>query len=195
MARDVAALLDHLEIQEKIVLCGLSMGGYAAQRFAREYSDRLRALVLCDTRAEADAEETKANRDRLIALARTEGSAAVMEMNLPNLLGKTTHESRPEIVEQVRALGTEQSPVAIANGLVALRDRPDATAWLEDFDIPTLLIFGDEDSLAPSHVIETLYRGIPGAWLERIRHAGHLPNLENPRVFNQVLQDFLHSLL
>ena len=59
MADDVAALLDALKIAEPVVLGGLSMGGYVALAFARRHAQRLRGLVLADTRAEADSPEAQ----------------------------------------------------------------------------------------------------------------------------------------
>ena len=61
-ADDLAALLDGLAIREPVVLCGLSMGGYVALQFWKKYADRLRGLILCNTRANADSPETAANR-------------------------------------------------------------------------------------------------------------------------------------
>src|SRR4051794_40356852 len=69
MADDVAALLDGLKVTGPVVLGGLSMGGYVALAFARRHAGRLRALVLADTRSEADDVEGRANRDKLIAFA------------------------------------------------------------------------------------------------------------------------------
>ena len=91
-ACDLNALLDALKIEEKIILCGLSMGGYIALAFAREYSQRLRGLILCDTRAEADTPETRAKRDENIAFLKNHESAAFIETQLPNLLGESTRE-------------------------------------------------------------------------------------------------------
>src|SRR5439155_13636424 len=64
MADDVAALLDALKVGEPVALGGLSMGGYVALAFARRHPGRLRALVLADTRAEADTADARANRDK-----------------------------------------------------------------------------------------------------------------------------------
>jgi pimeloyl-ACP methyl ester carboxylesterase len=65
----VAELLDHLGVNERVVVGGLSMGGYAALAFARLYPQRVRALVLADTKADPDDEAGRANRDKLIQLA------------------------------------------------------------------------------------------------------------------------------
>src|SRR4029079_12092951 len=54
MADDLNALLDVLEVREKVIFCGLSMGGYIGWQFWRKYSDRVAAMILCDTRSIAD---------------------------------------------------------------------------------------------------------------------------------------------
>ena len=69
MADVVAELLDELGVTEPVVLGGLSMGGYVAFAFARKHADRLRGLILADTRAEPDDDAAKANRDKLIGFA------------------------------------------------------------------------------------------------------------------------------
>ncbi|MBV9471190.1 MAG: alpha/beta fold hydrolase, partial [Abitibacteriaceae bacterium] len=90
MADDIVALLDALNIQEPVALAGLSMGGYVALALARKYPQRLRALILADTRAEPDTAEGKAKRDEMIQLAESKGALAVAEQMAPNLLTAAT---------------------------------------------------------------------------------------------------------
>lgn len=194
MAHDVKAFLDALEITEPIVLCGLSMGGYAAQNFARFYPQRLKALVLCDTRAEADTDEAKAKRDSIIEFTQEKGAAALVERVLPSLLGQTTRRENPVLVEEVRSWGAAAPVSTLVAATSALRDRPDMTPHLADIKVPALLLFGEEDALAPSEAIAKLESGIAGAKLVTIPRAGHLSNLENPDAFNAALIDFLHAL-
>lgn len=193
-ARDLNDFLDALKIEEPIILCGLSMGGYAALNFAREYSGRLRALILCDTRAEADDEETKAKREINIQLVREKGSRALAEKMVAVLLGETTRRENPELVKRVIEWGSVQEPSTLIAALETMRDRPDATAWLSEIRVPALLIFGEEDALAPPKVIETLKNGIANSKLAIIPRAGHLSNLEQGEKFNSVLLEFLRSL-
>lgn len=194
MAHDLNAFLDALQITEPIVLCGLSMGGYTALNFAHEYPHRLRALVLCDTRAEADTPEARAKRDDNIQFAHEKGTWAITEKLLPGLVSEQTRSDNPELMEQLAEWGSSQQVATIVEALEALRDRPDTTPWLSQIRVPTLLIFGEEDALAPPEIIATLKEGIPGAQLEIIPRAGHLSNLEQPAAFNRVLLDFLRSL-
>src|SRR5262249_50378142 len=125
MADDVAALLDALGVREPVVLGGLSMGGYVTFAFVRIHAGRLRALILADTRAEADGAEARANRDRLIAFAQAHTARDVIEQMLPKLVGETTRTRRPEVVEEVRRVASAQTAEGIIGALEAMRDRPD----------------------------------------------------------------------
>jgi 3-oxoadipate enol-lactonase len=193
-AADVAALLRSLSVGAPVVLGGLSMGGYVALAFVRKYPDRVRALVLADTRAEADTAEARANRDRTIALARSQPPSAVIEQMLPRLLGPSTQTHRPEVAEEVRRIAGAQSPDGIVAALQALRDRPDATTLLGAITVPTLVLVGDEDALTPPAAAATLTNGIPGARLVLLDKAGHLSNLEQPDTFNAAVLSFLDGL-
>ena len=170
------------------------MGGYAAQNFARFYPERLRALVLCDTRAEADTAEAKEKRNANIAFVKDNGAPALVERVLPTLLGKKTRRENPAIVEHVKEWGSAQPVSTLVAALEALRDRPDTTPYLSEIKVPTLLIFGEEDVLAPPEAIKNLQSGIKNSKLVRIPQAGHLSNLENPEAFNGALIEFIASL-
>jgi pimeloyl-ACP methyl ester carboxylesterase len=90
-ADDVVGLLDKLGV-DRTVVAGCSMGGYAAFALWRRHPDRVRALVLADTKATADTEETRAKRRALIETARTQGSTAVANLQIASLIGKTARE-------------------------------------------------------------------------------------------------------
>jgi pimeloyl-ACP methyl ester carboxylesterase len=194
MADDVAALLDDLKVQGPVALGGLSMGGYVALAFARRHASRLRALVLADTRAEADDEAARANRDRLMAFAADNPAGAVAEQMLEKLLGSQTRQQHPEVIEQVRSLAAAQAPAGVVQALQAMRDRPDAGPSLADIRVPTLVLVGGDDVLTPPALAESLVARIPGARLEVIDGAGHLSNLERPLRFNAALRGFLDGL-
>jgi pimeloyl-ACP methyl ester carboxylesterase len=190
-ADQLAEHLDEKNIQEPVTVAGLSMGGYTAMAFARRHPHRLAALVLADTKAEGDDAAAKANRDKMIATARSGPASAILEAMLPKLLGATTHAERPEVIAAVRQLGSAQRSEAIVAALQALRDRPDATPSLAAISVPTLVLVGSEDTLTPPAVAEKLAQAIPGGRLVRIEKAGHLANAENPTSFNDMLMAFL----
>jgi pimeloyl-ACP methyl ester carboxylesterase len=193
LADDAARVLDEAGV-DRAVVGGLSMGGYVALAFAWRHPGRLRGLVLADTRAEADDEAVRANRDRAIADASKGTGASFIEQLMPRLVGPTTLASRPEVVEEVRQIAAAQVPPAIVGALRAMRDRPDARPVLASVNVPTLVIVGRDDVATPPAASETLARSIRGAQLVVIAGAGHLANLEQPAAFNAALRQFLDSL-
>jgi pimeloyl-ACP methyl ester carboxylesterase len=200
MADDAAALLDELAVarrlgvKEPVVVGGLSMGGYVALAFARRHANRLRALVLADTRAEADDATGRANRDKMIEFASKNPSTAVIEQMMPKMVCAETLQKRPEVVEAVKHFASLQAPAGIVNALKAMRDRPDATSQLAQIRVPTLVLVGRDDAATPVAAAEKLTAGIPGAKLVILEKAGHLSNLEQPEGFNRAVRDFLASL-
>lgn len=189
-ARDVVALLDHLGV-DRAVIAGLSMGGYVAFALLRLAPERVAGLVLADTRAEADDDAARTSRDRMAETLERGGPAAVFERMLPGLLGATTQTTRPEIVQQVRALAVAQPVDGIHGGIQSLKSRPDSTPLLAGIACPTLVIVGNEDQITGKDVARRLHVRIPGAELAVIEGAGHLSNLEQPGEFNQTLARFL----
>jgi len=187
---DVIDVLDSLHVHEAVVV-GLSMGGYVALAMVRHTPRYLQALVLADTRPQADTPEGVDGRKRLIALAEKEGAGAIAAEMLPRLLGDTTLRARPAVVESVRGLVTSNSPEAIAGALHAMMTRPDSTALLPKIHIPTLVMVGDEDRVTPPAVAEEMHHAIGGSDFAVVPRAGHLSNLENVEAFNNALADFL----
>lgn len=190
LAEDVRGLLDFLGLQ-RVVLGGLSMGGYASFAFYRRYPERVAALILADTRASADTEEGLRGREELAAVAEKEGAAGVAERMLPKLLGASTHANRPEVVAAVREMILTTSPAGIVRALQGMAARPAAFDLLPKVQCPTLVVVGEEDTLTLPTDSEALAKAIPGARLEVIPAAGHLSNLENPAAFNRALDAFL----
>lgn len=193
-ADDVVALLDALQI-EQAVMAGLSMGGYVALAMFRHHRKRVRALVLADTRAAADTAEAKQKRDDLIAVARKEGTASVADKQITGLIGKSTREKQPELVERIRSIMTGEAVEGIVGALAAMRERPDSTGMLKEIDVPTLVVVGEEDTITPVKESRAMHEAIRGSRLEIVPGAGHLSNLERPAAFNASLSDFVGSLL
>jgi len=193
-ADDLAAFLDALGIRQKIVLCGLSMGGYIAFAFYRKYAARLAGLILTATRAASDTPQARLARDQSAELARQQGVDAIVDAMLPKLLAPITSQTRPELVEQVRQIMATTSLEALLGDLVALKERPDSTPTLAEIQIPTLLLPGAQDQIIPLQEAQAMHAAIRGSVLEVIPQAGHLPNLENPAAFNAAVHLFLNHL-
>jgi len=192
-ADDVAAVLDAAGVTRAVVV-GLSMGGYVAFALWRRQPGRVRALVLADTRAGEDSPETRDRRRELIHVAQTEGSAAVAELQLIGLVGKTTRERRPDIVHGVRENAVRASVDGTIGALEALMARPDSTPTLSSISVPTLIVVGEEDVLTPPKEARVIHALVLGSRLEVLAQAGHLSNVERPAAFNAVLGEFLSAI-
>jgi 3-oxoadipate enol-lactonase len=190
----VAGFLATMAIPRRVVVCGLSMGGYVAMAFARRHADRLAGLILADTKSEPDDELSRLNRDKMIALANEQGAAGVIRQLLPKLLSPDTLSSRPEVVELVTRIAARQPTAGIVDAIAALRDRPDATPGLTAIAVPTLILVGQSDVVTPPDAAAAMGAQIRGSQIVTIPDAGHLSNLENPTVFNAGVRSFLTAL-
>jgi len=192
-ADDVACLLDAIGV-DRAVVGGLSMGGYVALALWRRHPARVRALVLANTRATADDDAAREKRRELIALAHARGSDAVAERMIVGMVGKSTRERSPALVDQVRRMLASAPVEGVVAALEAMMARPDSTPLLATITVPTLVVAGGEDALAPEREVRAMQAAIPGSRLEVIAGAGHLANLERPASFNHVLSEFLARL-
>lgn len=190
LADDLARLLDDRGL-DRVVLGGLSLGGYVAFAFVRRHADRLSGLLLLSTRAGADAEEARAKRLAMADRVLAEGNGFVPEVMLPRLLGPTTLKERPELVQRVTGLIAEQDPRAVAAAQRGMAARPDSSDVLGSIAVPTLVVTGEEDKLTGPDEGRELAAGIPGARFLLVEQAGHLVNLERPEVVNEALLDFV----
>jgi 3-oxoadipate enol-lactonase len=189
-AADLAGLLDVLGVDE-VVLCGLSMGGYVCFEFLRHWRSRVKGLVLMDTREAADSPDARRGRELAITMVREGGPAAIADSMVPQLLSPVT-QRRADIVARVRST-IENTPVAgLVGALAAMRDRDDSESLLPSLaDLPTLILVGEDDQLTPPHEARRIVQAIPGAQLEVVSGAAHLPPIEQPEETTARLQSFL----
>jgi pimeloyl-ACP methyl ester carboxylesterase len=193
-SQDLNALLDHLGIEEKIILCGLSMGGYICFEFYRNFPERLAGLVLTATWAAADTPEKKAGRDESASNVLKNGVAPVAEGMLPLLLSPETSQSNPDLQAQVSAILHGTSVEGTVGSLQAMRDRSDSTPILSEIDLPVLVIHGADDRIIPYQEAANMAGQIPQSRLVKVEGAGHLPNLEKPGAFNSAFKGFLETM-
>jgi len=187
---DVCALLDALSAPRAIV-CGLSMGGYVALRLAEREPRRVAALVLADTRSEADGNEAKVKRAAAMDRVTAGGVAAFAREFVATAFGETTRASRADVVARAVAMIEESAAEGIRAALAALASRTDVTASLAKMDVPACVLVGAEDTLTPPDAARALARTLPRAELHELPGAGHMSNLESPEAFDAALLAFL----
>jgi len=188
-ADDVRGLLDYLSVRQA-VLVGLSMGGYILFAFYRKYADRVKGLVLADTKAQADTAEGKDGRFQMAQVAYQKGPTAIADLMIPKLLSPASINSKPDLVRTVRAMIEGNQISGIAGDLMAMAERPDSIPLLKQIVCPTQIIVGELDHATPPSDATLMADQIPGARLSIIPGAAHLANLEQPDRFTQIVRSF-----
>jgi len=186
-------LLDRLEL-ERVVLGGISMGGYVAFAALRGFPERVSALLLADTNPAPDTDEARRGRDEMSALVAESGLGALPELLVERLLSEHTRRESPETVERVRRMMLESSPEGVVAALGALRDRPDSTPLLGEIQVPALVVGGEDDALSPPETMAAMAGKMPEARHVVLSGAGHLSNLESPEKFSAALSGFLEEV-
>jgi len=192
-ADDLVAVLDALGVRQA-VLCGLSMGGYVIFEVLRQHPERVRAMILADTKPQADSAEAKRGREELTQVAEQQGQDAVIERLLPRLLASATQATQPEVAGQVRDMARRWSVPGLVGALRMLRDRPDSSETLRGVRVPTLVLVGSDDEIAPPDTARAMSQLIPEAQFHVVPTAGHISPLEQPLATSRLLSDFLRAL-
>jgi pimeloyl-ACP methyl ester carboxylesterase len=178
------------QVPGRLVGIGASMGGYCAAAIARLAPERLVALVLVGSRADADPPERRPLRGQWIEIARADGGEGLWEAAARSFFAPGTD---PAVVERARRIAADQDPEDLVHAIEAIRDRPDSTEAVTS-GIPLLVVAGDEDPLIPVEVPSALAAAAPNGRLELLEGCGHMPSMERSEEFNRILTAFLDEL-
>lgn len=185
---DLAGLLDAIGERRPAAIIGLSMGGYVAFEFYRRHRDRVRAMVLADTRAEADTPEASKTRLETAEKVMRDGSGVVADAMAPKLFAKS---ASTVLVESWRRIMTATKPMGVAAALKAMASRPDSTPTLKEIAVPTLIVVGEEDAITPPPLARAMHAGIAGSRIRMIPECGHMPPVERPEAFARAVGELL----
>ena len=195
LADDVIETLDSLNLTDPVVIGGLSMGGYVALSIAKRYPNRLRGLILMNTKASADSFEAGLARTEQARLVESEGKVdLVVDAILPRLFSPTTRERRPDLILRMKDLMLQTSPLGMVGALRGMATRPDRTADLAGFRVPTLVLAGQDDVVISIDEAHRMAGAIPNARFAVVPDGGHLAPLENTADSNALILDFLKSI-
>jgi pimeloyl-ACP methyl ester carboxylesterase len=192
-AVDIAHVMDDAEVG-RAPLIGVSIGGYVIFEFWRKNRGRVAAIGLCNTKAPADGPEARAARLHAANDVLERGTEPFFESMIPKLLGKTTREMRPDLVDGVLRIMRKMSPEDIAQVQRGMAARPDSVETLKTINVPTLLVTGDEDLMTGVNEAEFMRQNINGSLLQVIPKAGHYSLWEQPQDAAKILRQFLDSL-
>jgi 3-oxoadipate enol-lactonase len=192
-AADLARILDSEDVG-RAPFVGVSIGGYVLFEFWRKYRTRVEALMLCNTKAQADTSEGRAGRLQAAAEVMERGTEPFFDSMLPKLLGKTTHRSRPDRVEGALRMMQKMSAENVAMVQPGMAERPDSVETLKAINVPTLLVTGDEDVLTGMADAELMRQNIPGSQMRVIAKAGHYSPWEQPEEVGKLVRQFLDTV-
>ena len=196
---DIRDVLSELQI-EKAHVVGLSMGAFATLHFGMAYGERASSITVAGGgygSHPAQYRQFQADSKKNAELIRRQGMAHFVATygHGPQRVQLEIKDPRA-FAEYVRQF-EEHSPLGAANTLLGVQTRRpsfyDLTAEMARMEVPTLIMSGDEEE--PCLEVNLLMkRTIPSAALAILPRSGHAINLEEPALFNQLLEDFFHQV-
>ena len=188
-AADIEDLLDDLQVSRAAVV-GLSMGGLVAMELARARPGRYWAIGLVATTAEPVTAREKATRRQRADAVERDGMAVLVDYMHTGLYGPGCP---PAVRTRVDAMMSATSPAGAAAALRGRAERPDYRPVLAGLSMPALVVAGTADPWSDSAVTAEIVACLRHPELVVIDGAGHLPNLEAERQFNDTLRGFLQA--
>jgi 3-oxoadipate enol-lactonase len=188
LAADLVALADELKLP-KFAIAGLSMGGYVSLTLARDFTSRLSALILVDSKASADDDAGKTARNNMIHLVRNQGTPAVADAMMPRMLHADAYANREDVVALLKSIMLSQSPATIENACAAMRDRDDFVSFVHHLEIPFGIVIGAGDVITPPAGASALisHHGVQIT----IDGAGHMAPIEAPAAVARAIDAIL----
>lgn len=190
--RSIGAMAERLleQAPPRFALAGHSMGARVAlEAFARA-PQRIERIALLNAGVHALAPDEAAGRERLVALAREQGMAAVAAEWLPPMMGGAGR-ADAEMMDALTAMVERNTPESFAGQIAALLDRPDAEGPLARVTAPTLLLSATEDGWSPPAQAEAMLASVPHAKLVIVQGAGHMAPIEQPEQVAQAIREWL----
>lgn len=192
MAREVVAVLDHLQIA-RAALVGLSLGGMVAQAVALGHAHRVTAMVIAHAGARTDASVREIWEQR-IQQFEAGGLAGLSHPTLERWFPRAFSESSPITMAWMARLIEETDPRGYVGAIRAIQDL-DHLDRLPSVAVPTLVIAGEADAAVPSTVASMVAHRIPNARLRLLEGTGHIGNVQQPILFTELVGQFLKAAL
>lgn len=190
-ANDLVRIMDDVKVG-RAPMIGVSIGGYILFEFWRKCRERVAALGLCNTKAPADNPEGRAGRLQAANDVLERGTEPFLQSMTTRLLGKTTQETRPDLVDGALRMMRQMSPEDIAQVQRGMAERPDSINTLKTINVPALIVTGDEDVLTGINEAEVMRQHIAGSQLRVIPKAGHYSAWEQPAEAARIIRQFLN---
>ena len=196
LTADATALIKALECAPCHFL-GLSMGGFIGQRLAIGHPELLKSLMLLETSADPEAEDSRGRYRLLGFIARWFGLRVVADKVMPIMFGSKflTDPARAHDRELWRQRMIANHRVGITRAVSGVIDRTGVYEQLDRITTPTLIVVGDQDVATEPDKAERVHARIGGSQLVVIPGAGHTSTVEEPEAVNDALKKFLAALV
>ena len=189
---DLKKVIDFFE-KSKVHIIGLSMGGQIATLFYDKYPSYVKTLTLCDTHfglSNLSPDEIKKfinlRKEPLLKGQEPKDIApAVASTLIGDIKNRYAYE---ELVKSMSLLHKESYLKTIETSM-----RTEHRHIFKNIKVPTFIMVGDLDTLTPPSMAKNIMNEIKGSYLKIIPNAGHLINIEEPKIFNENLMLFLEE--
>jgi len=188
-ALDLVLLLDALRI-ETVHLIGLSMGGQIIIEFARLFPRRVRSLVICDSNPAGETKTSRSNRLELAQRMLSIGMEEYAKEDIHKYVHPKTMAERAEAYDHLYEMMINTKVEGAAASHMGRAERRDNYNYLQQIKVPTMVIVGENDFFTPVDEMKSIAEQIPNSTFAVVENAGHMPNMEQPDVFNKLLLDF-----
>ena len=192
-ALDIAAVCHELGV-EKAVFVGCSIGGYILFECWRVMKERIRGLILCNTKASADSDEAFANRVKSIEDVQNNGPTPFCDKMATICMGESTRRNRPDLFSAARSTMRLSTVEGLVGNLECLGSRENSVPTLSTIHVPTMILTGNEDALTKSDDALVMQNGIANCKLLTVPQTGHYSPYENPAECARVMRQFLDGI-
>jgi pimeloyl-ACP methyl ester carboxylesterase len=176
----------------KIILAGLSMGGYIILRALEKYPELCDLVILLNTKPEADSNEQKIKRLEAIEEVQKKGKTNFLKNFLKNTISESSFQNKT-IYSELEKIALSRTSLSIQVAISAIMGRRDTTDFLQKIKQPTLVIAGEHDKLTPASQMKSFSEKIPNSKFILIPNAAHITPYENPDIVNKEFLTFLRQ--
>ena len=187
---DLFSVIKELQLN-RLILCGLSMGGYISLRAAERAQELFSGLILCDTKSEADNDAARLKRASGINQINTGEFIKFIDSFVTNCFAEETPQEEEKMFLTTLFKAHKHDPLGVKGAIIAIMSRTDTTSFLPKIKIPTLVLCGSFDKLTPPTVMRPMAEKIPHSEFAIIPRAGHMTPIENPKSVNELIIGFL----
>ena len=190
---DLLGIIEELQL-EKPVLAGLSMGGYISLRAIEKSEHKFKALILCDSKSEADNNQAKLKRAQAINIINQKDLKTFLNEFIPSCFAEESIEKLGKEYDRVFERASKNSPLGVKGCLLAMAGRTDTTGYLEKINLPALVVCGEKDTLSPPPVMRGLQEKIKNSSFVLVPAVGHMTPIESPEIVVREMRKFLKKL-